>query len=408
MSTTAPITRSDIVNIIGLTHGDIDHLQSLLSWLVDMTDADDLYDLTVHWSLSPELGVQDIAIRLRTLEEKHVLLDAFAREYSEMSWNTAYMQFVRSALMVRISKLPASLAHCQHVDEMHTLVDSLIPPHVSVRPVVYSAQDLLNQAIQHSVSVPCGPFASYIGLNVERGNLITIGARPAVGKSALALKIAVERALAGHRTHYVSLEMTARQLGVRLASVRYHLPLDQVDVPSLYNALGDAQLGVVSDFLSVYPTSGSIQHVLREPLRDIKEGDVIVLDHLHLVDLPRDRSRPESLGEVTRYLKQLALDTDCVIIMLAQLGRGSDQAPTMADLRWSGSIETDSDAILFLHLDGYNTVATVAKHRQGSNSVVRLSPNWQYVTTWDYAGSYPDSEEVLTEYLDTSHTSRRS
>jgi replicative DNA helicase len=105
--------------------------------------------------------------------------------------------------------------------------------------------------------------------------------------------------------------------------------------------------------------------------------NLIVVDHIGLLNASSSRSRYEAITEITRDLKQLAIALSMPILALCQLNRtGEGEMPTLAMLRDSGSIEEDSDKVWFLHRDRREseTVFRVAKFRNGSTG--DLAPGW--------------------------------
>lgn len=111
--------------------------------------------------------------------------------------------------------------------------------------------------------------------------------------------------------------------------------------------------------------------------------DVLVVDYLQLVRADSGRNREQEVAQVSRELKALAMELDCVVILPAQLNRGStartDPKPTMSDLRESGSIEQDADVVILLYrpLDPYGAPLPkihllVDKNRHGPTGDVEL------------------------------------
>ena len=213
---------------------------------------------------------------------------------------------------------------------------------------------------------------------IAGGKLIVIGARPSVGKSALLLHLAMNALDAGRRVLLVSLEMSADEVVGRMAARQSGVPVQAIRTHSL----SETQLGRVVEGFSLLPgdrfsvctTARTAQDVRREALRMQADGglDVVVVDYVQLLDAGRKTSnRTEAVGVVTRALKSLAMELKIPILTASQLNRASERndAPRLSDLRESGSIEQDADAVLLLHAanekENPERDLTLAKNRQG-------------------------------------------
>lgn len=215
-------------------------------------------------------------------------------------------------------------------------------------------------------------------LCIAGGKLIVIGARPSVGKSALLLHLAMNALDAGRRVLLVSLEMSADEVVGRMAARQSGVPVQAISTHSL----SETQLGRVVEGFSLLPgdrfsvctTARTAQDVRREALRMRADGglDLIVVDYLQLLDAGRKTSnRTEAVGVISRTLKLLAVELNIPVLTASQLSRASERndAPRLSDLRESGSIEQDADAVLLLHAanekENPERDLTLAKNRQG-------------------------------------------
>lgn len=199
---------------------------------------------------------------------------------------------------------------------------------------------------------------------MRRGELIIIGARPSMGKSALALSIGVNVALdGGLPVGMFSMEMPKAQVHARAMSLvsRIHLSrikraerLKDFDWPQITTA--------VEKLRQIHFDVSDINQVninqLRTRARRLKRRrgklGCLIVDYLGLMDgLDSKMSRNYQLEEVTKGLKSLAKELDCPILLLCQLSRNvearPDPTPMLSDLRDSGSIEQDADIVLFVH-----------------------------------------------------------
>lgn len=215
-------------------------------------------------------------------------------------------------------------------------------------------------------------------LCIAGGKLIVIGARPSVGKSALLLHLAMNALDAGRRVLLVSLEMSADEVIGRMTARQSGVPVQAISTHSL----SETQLGRVVEGFSLLPgdrfsvctTARTAQDVRREALRMRADGglDLIVVDYLQLLDAGRKTSnRAEAVGVISRTLKLLAVELNIPVLTASQLSRASERndAPRLSDLRESGSIEQDADAVLLLHAanekENPERDLTLAKNRQG-------------------------------------------
>lgn len=197
-------------------------------------------------------------------------------------------------------------------------------------------------------------------------DLVIIAARPAMGKTTLALNMAEHAAIRTKKAVAVfSMEMSASQLALRLISSNGRVnaqrlrngQLEDEDwsrVTSAIRMLRDAKI-FIDD------TPGLSPDVLRAKARRLKrEHDLglIVIDYLQLMVVPgNNENRATEISEISRSLKYLAKELNVPVIALSQLNRSlesrADKRPVMADLRESGAIEQDADVIVFIYRDDY-------------------------------------------------------
>ena len=208
---------------------------------------------------------------------------------------------------------------------------------------------------------------------LQPGNLVIIAARPSMGKTALALQLAVRTALRKKRVAVFELEMTGVQLSERAVSLISGVPfgkikspsqLDEADWPRITDAYGRLETSALivddSGAQNIESLCARVRQLhMQEPL------SLIVVDHLGLLDLP-GKNRPDiETGNVTKQLKALAKELGIPVILLVQLNRGvearADKKPVLSDLRESGRIEEDADLVLMLYRDDYYNANSPAK-----------------------------------------------
>lgn len=228
---------------------------------------------------------------------------------------------------------------------------------------------------------------------LEDTNLIVIAGRPAMGKTALALNIANNVcANYGHAVGFISLEMSADQLAERLLSTRTHISGEKIK----RGILSDKEIKQIAEqaellrkelfFIHDTAVSSVYQIVSRaRRLKDEENIKLLVIDYLQLLGTGKKaESRQYEVAEVSRTLKMLAMELKIPVICVSQLSRKveerPDKKPKMSDLRDSGQIEQDCDAILLVYRRSYydktdkpgQAQVIVAKNRHGSTPSVDL------------------------------------
>ncbi|AKP67639.1 replicative DNA helicase [Companilactobacillus ginsenosidimutans] len=196
--------------------------------------------------------------------------------------------------------------------------------------------------------------------------LIILGARPGVGKTAFALNIVENAAVKDHATVAMfSLEMSAESLVNRMLCSTGSidataLRTGQLD-ESQWNSLVVAMGSLSNTEVYIDDTPGVKMSEIRSKCRRLaKESgklDLIVVDYLQLIEGTGQENRQQEVSVISRNMKKLAKELHVPIIALSQLGRGlearQDKRPMLSDIRESGSIEQDADIVSFLYRDDY-------------------------------------------------------
>ena len=234
------------------------------------------------------------------------------------------------------------------------------------------------------------------------GELVIAGARPAMGKTSLALSIAHFAATKTKKCVAVfSLEMPREQIGMRILSNASSINMQRIRNGMLsddeWMKLGDSLNKLSSCRIFIDDTSGLTPSQIRSRARRLmmEQGlDLIVVDYLGLMNADRRvENRQLEVSEISRGLKSMALELRVPVLACAQLARANtaraDKRPQLSDLRDSGSIEQDADVVLFIHREGYYQTAgqegdkaddtagevIVAKQRNGPVGTVNVE--WQ-------------------------------
>ncbi len=208
----------------------------------------------------------------------------------------------------------------------------------------------------------------------QKSELIIIGARPSVGKTALAMTMAAHTAVKEKiPTAFFSLEMSDMQLMQRLISQESRIPSEKIrtgllkmsDFQSIQDAAGyiyDSPLYIVD-----MPNMKLLDlRAMARRLRAQFEVQIIFIDYLTLITSENSLiPRHEQIAEISRSLKSLARELDIPVVALSQVRRDAEgKKPTLADLRESGSIEQDADVVMFLHRERVSNVKEGADHEQ--------------------------------------------
>lgn len=233
---------------------------------------------------------------------------------------------------------------------------------------------------------------------MRAGDLIILGARPRMGKSAMAMTIADHLGYDQQLPVAVfTMEMPGKQLAKRLMSMHASIHLSRIkrperlkdfDWPGLTRAVDE----LTKTHIYINDESGLTIGQMRSKARKLKRRTgrlgLIVVDYLGLTTATDPKQpRAYQLEEVTKGLKALGKELGCPVLLLAQISRGveqrTDQMPMLSDLRDSGAIEQDADIVLFLHREivvkpdlsdewKYHAKVNVAKLRDGEPGFVDL------------------------------------
>src|SRR6056297_3466307 len=231
----------------------------------------------------------------------------------------------------------------------------------------------------------------------QKSEFIVIGARPSVGKTALALTMAANMAIHGKvPIGFFTLEMADMALMQRLLSSEARINSEKLRTgmlrPADFHNLTEAAGRIYEAPLYIDDTPNIKLLDLRAQARRMKSKEdikALFIDYIGLIE-PENKAnvpRHEQVAEISRSIKSLARELQIPIICLSQVGRQSEgKPPTLADLRESGSIEQDADVVLFLHRErednrdsregnagNVETDLVVAKQRNGPVGTVKLA-----------------------------------
>ncbi|MBR5528375.1 MAG: replicative DNA helicase [Clostridia bacterium] len=249
-------------------------------------------------------------------------------------------------------------------------------------------------------------------IGMGKGDLVIVGARPGMGKTAFCLNIATNVACKKKKAVAIfSLEMSNEQIVSRMLSSEalidsYKMRSGELE-PSDWTNLARAA-GVLSETdIFIDDTSGITVTQMKAKLRRLKNLGLVIIDYLQLMNSDTDNpNQAVRIGEISRNLKLLAKDLQVPVITCAQLNRGvegrTDKTPMASDLRDSGAIEQDADIIMFLYRDDYynrddpslQNIAKciISKNRHGSTGTADLGWYGQYTKFISVDNTHDDGQ----------------
>lgn len=277
----------------------------------------------------------------------------------------------------------------RHADQIARLSDG-----VAVRLQV-GIRDTIGETLEAVVSgdervIPTGyPEIDQTLGGLRPGHLATLAARPAMGKTAFALCLAARIAKAGTPVGFVTHEMSVRELEKRLLVQFSRVPAARMRNANAADRFAMAEAASELSALPIFwdERSSNLDQVIAS-LRRMKRAhgcEIAFIDYLQLI-APMDtrQIREQQVSSITRKLKTTARELGICIVALSQLSRALElrtvKIPQLSDLRESGSIEQDSDVVLFLHRPHVydqrepetNAVVIVAKQRSGPTGAAAL------------------------------------
>jgi replicative DNA helicase len=255
------------------------------------------------------------------------------------------------------------------------------------------------------LGVPTGfSYLDHLLTGLARSDLVILAARPGMGKTSLALNIAMNVAKEEMPVAIFSLEMTKEQLAARILSAEGRLDhqIFRMGVTGNAQTVWDDVAGI-TEVLGTRPvylddTSAITVPEMKSKIREVnnrrlaegqKKLGLIIIDYLQLMSSSRRiDNRVQEVSEITRSLKLMAKDLQAPVLVLSQLSRSTekgrpDHRPMLSDLRDSGSIEQDADIVLFLYREAYYVrddpevdmmaaECMVAKNRHGETGTVNM------------------------------------
>lgn len=317
------------------------------------------------------------------------------------------------------------------IEASYGILKDAFDPTVTVDDLIANAQDGVHKAISGNLKNPYKHVSEVVNMSMERiqrvqnsegitgvhsgfhkvdqftmgwqkGNLIILGARPSVGKTAFALNLARNAAVEfNHPVAFFSLEMTSMELTDRLIATESGISSDKIKgkvklEPYEWQVLEKSVGKIFKAPLYIDETPGiTLTEFVAKAKRLVREKgvEIIFVDYLQLMHSGKPQvggfSKVQEVTEISNTLKTTAKELNIPIIALAQLNRnlmsrmGSNGKPMLSDLKDSGSIEQDADIVVFLHRPGLiglaedpeeqaKTEVIFAKNRNGQVGSVNM------------------------------------
>ena len=270
-----------------------------------------------------------------------------------------------------------------------------------IRHVMQNVFDAMSEAAAAESRIPglsTGlPDLDDITLGLNKSELIIIAARPGMGKTSIALNIALNAAMTQHKKVAIfSLEMSREQLVTRLLSRAALVPSQNLFTGRLTDAqwreVSAAANELSNSDILIDDNSTLTVADMNAQCRTVKGLDLVIIDYLQLMSSAgsgkswSNESRTQAVSDISRMMKVMAKQLGVPVICLSQLNRAAearqDKRPLLSDLRESGSIEQDADVVIGLYREGYNNrecenpnlaEAIVLKNRKGRTGTVNLT-----------------------------------
>lgn len=281
----------------------------------------------------------------------------------------------RKILEIKYQGLASDLDPKKNITDINQALNDVLGN--NIKKDWYDMTDLMIKLYQHQEDVRVrGGVGLRTGIKtIDRENgglfedqMVIIGARPSVGKSALAGTIAMSIAESGKNVGIISLEMSNVEIAARLCAIDTNtdyavlfrgLYRDERQTHEIYNRIAKhtSQLPIyVSD-----KTDVSVLEIKAKAhkLKAAHGLDCLIIDYLQLINVPEtsNKNREQEIAKISRASKIMAKEMNIPVILLCQLNRevtkrkGNDRYPQLSDLRESGSLEQDADVVMFLHSD---------------------------------------------------------
>lgn len=348
----------------------------------------------------------------------------YAKQVKDRAWNDRFGAFGARCQQLAENK---AVSPEEKLERLNSWMDELSATTtqtstVRVADLVYEVMDEIERGEDVDV-ITTGLIDLDDKLSVGPGHLIVVGARPGVGKTLLGMEIARHVGIKlEQQVYFLSLEMSRKELTKRMISAEGKINLRNIlhhraDKPLLtdddWRRMAKAAERINKSSITIDDASDvGLAHIRARLRRMQRTGGVrvAVIDYLGILTTSgRQENRQQSVAELTRGLKQLAREIGIPIILLAQLnrqveGRG-DRRPVPSDLKDSGAIEADADAVILLHReDAYDRESSRAGEIDLHVDKSRHGP--QFTATAAFQGHYCRIVDMAAPEADPSPAAR--
>lgn len=337
-----------------------------------------------------------------------LLVDAYlARQLNALSYRMSELAFEEGPIRDRIDRAQAEVSKLEIRDADEDWVDA--------HTAAIQHLDLIDARSEGKISGLTTGFRDLDEIldgGLARGNLVVVGARPAMGKTAFAMTLGLHMAQS-HAVGMFSMEMPHNDVRDRQTAILGRVPIADIKRPRRgagldYNRVVDGVEKSKTLRWNVSDRSNLNILQVRSMARALKRRrglDVLIVDYIGLMaGLDTKQSRAYQIEEISRGLKSLAKEMDIVVVCLAQVNRGAAEKamgpPSLHELRDSGAIEQDADVVAFIHRpiqanpdvgEQFQSYAQlrVAKNRQGRTGDVHLHYNGEFTGFDSWGGPIP-------------------
>lgn len=251
-------------------------------------------------------------------------------------------------------------------------------------------------------------------LGLNNSDLILIASRPGMGKTSIALNIALSVAKnSGRSVAVFSLEMSREQLAIRLLATQSHIDSQKLVTGRLsydeWVELGKAAAAIRETKLLIDDNASLSVAEMNAQCRRVDDLGLVVIDYLQLMQSAGSghtysgESRTQAVSDMSRMLKVMAKELNVPVLCLSQLSRANEsrqnKRPMLSDLRESGAIEQDADIVIGLYREGYydkeceapnEAEAIILKNRHGETDTIKLMWRPEYTEYVSYVGHEED------------------
>jgi len=343
--------------------------------MVELYDRDNAFDLLkLHQTLTDRslleaVGGIDYLVRIA----ESVPAATFAGEYAKLIREKAVLrELIHAAGDILVRAHTSGDQPRELLQEAEQMIFRIAQQ--SEQTSADSLSALLDEALaqleaadgRHTTGLPTSyPELDELTSGLQPGELMVLAARPSMGKTALAINLAENVAMAGHPVAVFSLEMSKQQLVQRLICSRADVDSQKLRRGAIhddeYRRVLQAcnELSQAPIFIDDTPSLSLLQ--LRAKARRMRERfgiEFVIIDYLQLMTAGgRVENRQVEVSEISRGVKAMARELHVPVLCLSQLNRAAEQReghrPRMSDLRESGSIEQDADVVAMLHREAY-------------------------------------------------------